>query len=149
MNQVKNEIKAKPNKEPEVSTKQKIKKEKKSTSNKNIASVGNFFQSILDGTFLTKENFVKQLPFIFFLVVLTICYIANTYYTEKIVRQIDKTKNELKELRSEYITIKSEYMNKSKQSEVAKRSASIGIKESLDPPKKIVFDNKNKKEIAE
>ena len=37
-------------------------------------------------------------------------YIANSYYAEHTVRDIDKTEKELKELRSEFIRGKSELM---------------------------------------
>ena len=63
---------------------------------------------------------------------------ANGYYAEQTVRKINKVTNELKELKSEYITSKSELMFISKQSEVAKLSVKLGIKESVTPPKKIV-----------
>ncbi|MFA6923561.1 MAG: FtsL-like putative cell division protein [Bacteroidales bacterium] len=133
---MKNEIKVQPQ------------QQKKRVVNKRARSMVAIFQSIIDGTFLTKENFVKQLPFLLFIVLIALSYIANTYYTEKIVRKIDKTKNELKELRSEYITVKSNYMNKSKQSEVAKiiEEKNLGIKEALDAPKKIISDRKEKLE---
>ncbi|MDD5570763.1 MAG: FtsL-like putative cell division protein [Bacteroidales bacterium] len=124
------------------------KQQQKRVMNKRSRRFVEVFQSIIDGTFLTRENFVKQLPFLLFIVLIALCYIANTYYTEKMVREIDKTKNELKELRSEYITIKSDYMIKSKQSEVAKiiDEKNLGIKESLDAPKKIISDRKEKQD---
>jgi len=53
------------------------------------------------------------------------------------VRMNDRTARELKELRYEHITIKSQLMTLSKQSEVAKRLVGTGIQESVVPPEKI------------
>jgi hypothetical protein len=68
---------------------------------------------------------------------LAIIYIANTYYAEKMVRITDRTRNELKELRYEHITTRSQLMTLSKQSEVVKRMITTGLKESVVPPEKI------------
>ncbi|MGE0636252.1 MAG: FtsL-like putative cell division protein [Bacteroidia bacterium] len=92
----------------------------------------------LDGSFMTKENVVEMLPFLLFVSLIGILYIGNRYYSEKNVFRMNAISNELKELRSEYITTKSELMFKSKQSEVAKAIAETGLKESVVPPKKIV-----------
>jgi hypothetical protein len=92
----------------------------------------------LDGSFMAKENVIGMLPFLFFLFIIGLFYIGNRYYSEKNVFKMNAISNELKELRSEYITTKSELMFKSKQSEVAKAVTETGLKESVVPPKKIV-----------
>lgn len=107
------------------------------------------FKDILSGKFLSKEKVTESLPFLFFLSFLGICYIANGYQAEKVIRKLYKTNNELKELRSEYITTKSELMYISKQSQVAKATESIGLKELTSPPKKIVLTEKEKEEILD
>jgi hypothetical protein len=96
------------------------------------------FVSIFSGSFLSEDATVKQLPFIFFLTAIALCYVANGYYVEHKVRNISKVTNELKELKSEYIITKSDLMFLSKQSEVAKATATMGIKESVIPPQKII-----------
>jgi len=108
---------------------------------------GKGLKAILTGSFLTREQVVGSLPFIFYLTFLGVCYIANGYQAEKVVRKLYNTNNELKELRSEYITIKSELMLVSKQSQVARLTGSLGLKELTSPPKKIVLTTKEKKEI--
>ena len=97
---------------------------------------------VINGNFLTNEAAVKQIPFILFLVLVAIIYISNTYYAEKILRKTNAVNNEIKELRSEYITSKSDLMFISKQSAVARAAADmkIGIKESVVAPKKIVIE---------
>lgn len=98
------------------------------------------FVKILNGEFFTRETVSGLLPFIGFLSVLAILYISNTFYAEKTIRKIDFIHGELKELKAEFITAKSDRMFKSKQSEVAKESQKIGIKESVEPPVKLIAD---------
>lgn len=97
--------------------------------------------SVFSGTFLTNERNLKHLPFILFLAVVAIFYIANGYYADDKIREVNKISNQLKELRSEYISTKSELMFASKQSEVAKSALPLGLKESLVPPIKIEVDS--------
>ena len=87
---------------------------------------------------IDKRTLIRFMPFVFFLTGLAIVYIANSYIAENTIRSIDKTEKELKELRSEYISGKSELMLNSKQTAVAAAVASMEIKESTEAPKKIV-----------
>ena len=118
----------------------KFKKEEKPKKKKEAGKVSKFLANIFSGNFMSKDNVVGLLPFIFFLTFLGILYIGSGYYAEKIVRDLHKSGNEVKELRSEYITIKSDLNFKSKQSQVAKATELLGIIESTTPPTKIVVD---------
>jgi hypothetical protein len=97
--------------------------------------------SVVSGNFLSKETTIKNLPFVFFLSFLAICYIANGYYADDQVRKVNRLINEIKELRTQYIVVKDSLVVKSKQTEVAKVLAKqhTGIKESVVPPKKIII----------
>ncbi|MDP4186529.1 MAG: FtsL-like putative cell division protein [Bacteroidota bacterium] len=97
-------------------------------------------KDILGGNVLTRKIVVKQLPYILFITVLAILYIANRYKSEKIVRETAKQQNMLKELRAESMTTASELMYHSRQSEVYKllKDHHIDLKECVEPPKKIV-----------
>lgn len=126
----------------------KVKEEKKvvaepavSKAPKKENKIGKGISTVVTGNFLTREEIVQQLPFILYMMVLGLFYIANTYYAERTVRDINTVTNQIKELRSEYITSKSDLMFISKQSEVAKASLPFGIKESLVPPVKLVMDD--------
>lgn len=118
-----------------------------STTEEKHKSQSTSLKSILTGSFLSREQLVKSLPFVFFLTFLGICYIANGYQAEKVVRKLYKTSNEVKELRSEYITTKSELMVVSKQSQVARATSVMGLKELTSPPKKIVITKSEKEKI--
>jgi mRNA-degrading endonuclease RelE of RelBE toxin-antitoxin system len=70
---------------------------------------------------------------------LLLLHIYNVHTTERIIRKTDKLNKEIKELRSEYITILSELMSESKQSTVADKLDTLGIKELTTPPIKITY----------
>ena len=103
-------------------------------------------QVLLDGSFLTRDRVIRLLPFLLFLTLLAVIYISNVFYGERIQRESMRTRQELKELRYEYITSKSDLMFKSKQSEVAKELQNTGIIESTTPPVKIIIKEKTKKD---
>lgn len=96
---------------------------------------------ILGGDYLSKESVIGNLPFLIFIAMLALIYIANTYYAEKTVKEIEKTKVELKELRYQYITTKATLMYYSKQTEIASRALKFGLKETTIPPYKIFYSN--------
>ena len=94
--------------------------------------------SFLSGSFLSHEKIIGNMPYIFFITFLCILYIANGYYAEKTVKQLYRTNNEIKELRSEYISNKSDLEIIKQQSNVAFNIQSLELKESLTPPSKII-----------
>ena len=109
---------------------------------KKPSRIARSFLNIFSGNFLSKGYVIQELPFILFLTLVGLGYIANGYYAEKSFREISRINSELKELKSEYITSKSELMFMSNQSEVARSSVPSGLKESTVPPKKIVVQVK-------
>ena len=118
--------------------KPKSDKQKKSV----LRTLNKAMKSAVEGVNFNLGNIVRQMPFIFFIALLAILYIANTYYAEKTIREINQTKKELKDLRSEYIYTKSELMFSSRQSEISKMVADMQINESTVPPRKIVVNKK-------
>jgi hypothetical protein len=96
-------------------------------------------KELLDGTILVRENMIRQLPYLLFLTVLGVIYIGNRFHAEWMVRQISELKTEVSNLRAEQITTTSELMNISRPSEVVAlvQSKNLGLKESLEPPKKL------------
>lgn len=120
--------------EPKVAAKKRFRRIK--MLNKNI-SFSKSAASVLDGSFLTRENLLRQIPFIIFITFMGIMYIANSYNAEKTIIEIGRTKNQLEELRYEYITVKSNLVFQSKQSNVAYRLSNTQVKESTVPPIKL------------
>ena len=80
---------------------------------------------------------VEYLPHLLFLTVIGVFYIGNNHYGERTIRKIDRLEEEVEDLRADYTTLKADLMFKTKQSEVARRVAELGLEESLTPPTKI------------
>lgn len=90
----------------------------------------------MDGLF--REGLpVRLLPHLLFIMFLVLLYIGNTHYATRMNRSIQKLKLETEDLRADYTTLKSDYMEASKQSEVARRVAAYGLVESSSPPFRI------------
>jgi len=90
----------------------------------------------LDGLF--REGLpVRFLPKLLFVMLLILLYIGNTHYGNRMNRNIQRLKQETEDLRADYTTLKSDYMEASKQSEVARKVAAIGLVESSSPPFRI------------
>lgn len=105
--------------------------------------------ALIENVFKLEEAFKKETPFklvprIIFLVCLGVFYIWNTHYSDRLSRNFEKTKKDVQDLRADYTTLKADYMYESKQSEVAKKVESIGLKEGVKAPEKIVIDKNEK-----
>lgn len=85
----------------------------------------------------TAEKASRALPFILFLALLGMIYIANRNLAEQSIRDIDKISKQVKELSWEYKTSKAELAYKSTLTQVAKRADTLGIAESVQPPQKL------------
>ena len=116
----------------------KLKKPKKEreTENANL-----FFKKLFVDGVVSKEAATEMLPFLVFLSLLTMLYIANSHMAVKNIRDIDKLNKEVKELSWEYKSLKADLMFKSKLTEVAKKVDTLGIKELTEPPRKIIISN--------
>lgn len=94
---------------------------------------------VLSGNILTRAEVRRQYPYIFFMALLMLLYIANGYHIQKLHRRHDKLSEQIKELRSRSLTISSIRMTATRQSEIIKELDARGIplRESLSPPKVI------------
>jgi hypothetical protein len=84
--------------------------------------------------FLSYQWVVKNIPFFFFLAMLTVLYIYNGHYSDRITRKIEESEKHIQELEYEYKTAKSEVIFRSKASELAKAVAPLGLKELTTAP---------------
>jgi len=98
----------------------------------------NFFTQFFTKRFISSEKATNALPFVLFLAFLGMVYIGNMHLAEKTIRDIDDLTKEVKERGWDFKTTKAEMAFKSTLTEVAKRADTIGIKQSVEPPKKIV-----------
>lgn len=83
---------------------------------------------------LNYQSIVKQVPFFLFLTMLAVVYIYNGHYADNTIRKINRTANDVKELKYEYISVKSKVMYQSKQSELIKAVEPLGLKELTESP---------------
>ena len=100
-----------------------------------------FKRLFVDGA-VSKEAATDMLPYLIFLCVIGMVYIANSHMAVKKVRDIDKLSKEVNELSWEYKSLKADLMFKSKMTEVAKKVDTLGLKELVEPPKKIIVRSK-------
>jgi len=97
-------------------------------------------RSVLEGTFLTREIMIRQLPFLALITLLGMIYIFNANQADRMIILISKTKKDNQEYRYNYISTKSKLMLETRQSELVHRLEARGIKESKIPPRKIVIE---------
>lgn len=129
-----------PKAEPETPVdEKKVKKEKKGEG-----AARNFIRFVNVFGYFDRKAVMSFMPFLMFLFLLAIVYIGNSYYAEKTIRDIDRTEKEIRELRSEFITARSELMYRSKLTEVAASIAPKGVKESTVAPRKIMVHTKTR-----
>ncbi len=101
----------------------------------------NFFTQFFTEGVMDKYTATQMLPFIIFIAFLGMVYIGNRHFAEKNIRSIDKLGREVKELSWDFKTLKADLMLKSTQTEVAKLADTLGLKEPVAPPMKIVVEN--------
>lgn len=94
-------------------------------------------KSIIGGDILQSRFMLHQVVFFMFLVVLAIIYTGNRYASQQDALLMDSLKAELQEERYKVLTIESDLLNASRQSEIIKRLKSNGdslLLNSTTPP---------------
>ena len=122
--------------EPEMEEEIELKVKKSAPESENL-----FFKKLFAEGVVSKEAATQILPYIIFLSMLCMLYIANSHMAIKNIRKIDQLNKEVKELSWEYKSLKADLMFKSKLTEVAKKVDTLGIKELTEPPKKILVNS--------
>lgn len=93
---------------------------------------------------ISYTGIVRNIPYVSFVVLLCVLYIANNQNAIETQRQLNKKNEELKELRWRYMDIKSRLMNAGMETEVIRNAIAIGLKPLEQPAYKIVRDTSNK-----
>ncbi len=105
---------------------------------KNKGGIFQYIDKLLNLDFILNKKFsTNYIPYLLFTTFIGVIYIANTHYSEKNQKKIIQLEKEVGNLRTEYITIKADYMSASKQSEVVKKAIKIGLKEPTKAPYQI------------
>lgn len=90
------------------------------------------------GDILNYSNVIKQVAFVCFLIFIAVFHIFNSHQAVKMVREKATLETEIKELRWEQMSIKSDLLKRSMQSDIEKDIEAIGLKSLKTPPYKIV-----------
>jgi hypothetical protein len=77
------------------------------------------------------------IPFGLLVFLLMLLYLANQLHAGKALKRKDQLKTSIKELRAEFISIESDMMVRSRQSEVAQKLKEAGLKPLDKPPVKL------------
>lgn len=114
--------------------------EKKTKKTKKQGAGFSFYQFI-SGEFLTNSFLTKNIRFILFVVALIMGTMYNKFLTEKVINNINKTKQEVNQLKAISVSNTAELMHLSKESVVIKMVEEEGleIKPLKRPPEKIVI----------
>ncbi len=120
-------------------TEEEVEREVRSESNEKAELPRNFFTALFTEGIISKQLATEMLPFIIFLATLAMIYIGNRHFAESNIRDIDRLSKEVKELSWDFKTLKADLMLKSTQTEVAAVVDTLGLKEPVVPPKKIVI----------
>ncbi len=114
----------------------------KEFSNKSILNADAIkygFRDLISGAFLQKKNFFKYLPLAGLIVGFLILSITFRYGCETKIAEIDNLQRELRDLKQETLTLSSELLGESKQSQVRQRlNASDSSLNMLDRPPFII-----------
>lgn len=87
--------------------------------------------------FVSYAQVLHNFIFVVAIVFIGVLEIFNTHLAVRLNRSISKKKENIKELRWEYMSVKSDMNLRSKQSELQKVLEPYGIKSLQEPPKKI------------
>lgn len=98
------------------------------------------FRQLLNFGTLASNWFYENLTFVFFLFFLALTYIANAHYAEKKVKEIQTAQKDIRELRWQYMSIKSKVMYRTKHSEVSKDVSVYGLGVTNKKPYRIIVD---------
>lgn len=98
------------------------------------------FRDLLDGNVLTRKAVLRQSRFVLLLVLIAFVSIANRNHAEKTVIRLNNLQQDVKELRSKSITISSDLVRISRQSEVVRlvNRYELELVENLEPPQKLI-----------
>jgi hypothetical protein len=89
---------------------------------------------LLSGRFLTKEYVQANLPFIFFVVAIMMCYISYGYFAEKNVKAHIQTEADLRESKSRNLSANARLEKLKQRSSLSESIRHMGLIESRTPP---------------
>jgi hypothetical protein len=114
----------------------------KKTRTKKGSARSNPFISIINGEFLTKEFFLDNLSFIFYVIFMLVLLVAKGYYGKQLTKDVDQTQKELNEIMGDYVAKKARLEEDTRRIKLVEELAPIGLKETVNPTKVIRIKKK-------
>ena len=111
--------------------------ETKTSSKKSMGKKTNAFMQILNGEFLTKEFFLNNLNYIFFIMALLLVIVSKGYYGKQLIDDTNKTQRELDQKAAEYIEAKSRLEFVTRRYKLVEKLKSRDLQESQNTKKVI------------
>lgn len=107
-------------------------------------SSASFVRELLSGTMISEKLILNNLGYITFVTFLLAIYIGNRFNAEKVTRESTRLQREVKDLKAESLSISSELVHSSRQSEVYRliREKGLNLEELKTPPYKILVSRK-------
>jgi len=103
----------------------------------------NAFMLILNGEFLTKEFFLSNLNYIFFIMFLLIIIISKGYYGKQLIDDANKTQRDLDQKAAEFIEAKSRLEFVTRRYKLVEKLKSRDLLESQNTKKVIRLRKEN------
>lgn len=116
------------------------KAEKSSSGTEKSAKRGkdaNALTQILNGEFLTKSFVLNNLPYIFFIILLLIVFVAKGYYVKQLNGDIKINEEELNQNAADFIEVKTKLEEETKRYKLLEKLEDRQLKESLNATKVI------------
>lgn len=114
-----------------------------SAGTKRVASAKLDWRSVVEK--ISYRGIVQNVPYLAFVVLLGVFYIANNNAAIETQRALDKEQKILKELNWRNMDAQSKLTNAGMEAEIIRKGAIIGMRPLMMPPYKIVIDtNKGK-----
>lgn len=104
--------------------------------------IANPIKGVVSGELLFKTGVFQNLPFLLYVTLLMILYIAYGYYVDATVHKYSKEEKRSEELYSELQSLMEVYDQESLQSKIAVDVESVGLYESKYPPKVVWSEKK-------
>ena len=103
-------------------------------------------KSFLGGSILASEKALSQIPFVLFIVFLFILIIANRYWSEKTLTEMEAVQDSIKELRASSVTFETELMRMNRPSEIANKvyDGGLDLVEPKEPPRRLSVEKLKK-----
>ncbi len=90
---------------------------------------------------MSSKGIYKHMPYIGFLAILAMVYIANAHQGEKSMREIQVLEKEAKQEHWRYMSVKSELTQSSRSSNIENVVFDSGLKVAVESPRTLIVKN--------